>query len=172
MGPTFFNILKTTIARTTIVVKRSLMGIKSALNLCLLVIIIIMLQICDARLIFAGCLTKRISFVFLLPIDIPHNASAVEFKEIVDVAFNDVIGETTVKRSGDCHGYSWKVTWTTVGGDKSELVPDYSGLIGNEVNVTMATRQDGGVVFGPLTGEFLYLPEKSPQVCTFKYVFM
>ena len=50
------------------------------------------------------------------------------------------------------------------GGDKSEFTLKKNGLSGNNATVYFNTRQDGGIIFGPLTGEFLYLPEKSPQV--------
>ena len=82
-----------------------------------------------------------------------------------------MLGRVEVQRAGDCHGYNWTVIWKTVGGDKSELKLDKSDLMGPNVTVSVYTHQEGGIIFGPLTGEFLYLPERSPQVRYISIIF-
>ena len=53
--------------------------------------------------------------------------------------------------------------WSCRGGDKKKLLIQHK-VSGNEVNAQVRTIQDGGMVFGPLTGEFLHVAEKEPQV--------
>ena len=79
-------------------------------------------------------------------------------------------GELSVKRSGTCSGYYWDLEWIAIGGNKPELVADGSLLSGDSVTISVTTSQDGGVLMGPIPGEFLRLPEDKPQVSKQKFL--
>lgn len=70
-----------------------------------------------------------------------------------------------VARDGTCFGYCWTITWTSIGGDKKPLKFIDQSLDGLQIQTSVETLQDGGVLYGPLTGEFLQVAEQSPQVC-------
>jgi len=39
-----------------------------------------------------------------------------------------------------------------------------TSVVGASASVTVETVQDGGILYGPLTAEFLRVPKASPQV--------
>lgn len=85
-------------------------------------------------------------------------------KELLESEFKETLGIIDVMQEGSCAGYSWTVTWRSVGGDKAPLeVPEYS-LTGFDINVKVDTLQDGGITISPLTGEFLQVVKSSSQV--------
>lgn len=96
--------------------------------------------------------------------DIAVNTSEDEMKAILEGEFGREIGTVAVTRGGDCHGYNWYITFKTVGGDVEtmEVVGTSSDL---ETTVSVDTIQDGGIVYGPFTSDFLQLKKESPQVC-------
>ena len=69
----------------------------------------------------------------------------------------------SVTREGDCLGYKWQIKWSCKGGDKNELIIQHKAH-GNRVEAKVRTLHNGGMLFGPLTGEFLQVAEKTPQV--------
>ena len=77
------------------------------------------------------------------------------------------IGKVTVYRFGTCSGYEWEIFFDTVGGDLELMEVTSPAITGNSGSVTVETIQDGGILYGPLTGEFLRLPKSSPQVRSF-----
>ena len=74
-----------------------------------------------------------------------------------------VIGKLEVNRAGSCAGYNWNIEWKT-GGDKNTLEVVKNSLSGQNVQIQVETLKDGGMVYGPLTGEFLQVAETNPQV--------
>ena len=98
-------------------------------------------------------------------------------QQILWNSFGRVMGITDVQQFGDCKNRQWIVEWTSMGGDKRPLegvvlvsdltTPDSDNrisLLGLNASVEIETIQDGGVVVGPLTSEFLQTAETSPQV--------
>ena len=75
----------------------------------------------------------------------------------------DGIGCLSIEHSAKCNEYTWKITWSCKGGDKVQIEVDHR-LTGNEVDAYVTTHQDGGLLFGPLTSEFLHVAAKTPQV--------
>jgi len=84
-------------------------------------------------------------------------------KVILEGEFGPEIGTVAVTRGGDCHGYNWRITFKTFGGDVEtmEVVETSADL---ETSVSVVTIQEGGVIYGPLTSDFLQLKKESPQV--------
>ena len=102
-----------------------------------------------------------------LLLDIPHNATSYEMQRILQNSFGRAMGRVEVKQSGNCKSRQWIVEWISMGGDKSSFEVAASTndtLSGLNATVAIETIQDGGVVIGPLTGEFLQTAELSPQV--------
>ena len=62
--------------------------------------------------------------------------------------------------------YSWSVEWLCSGGDKNLIGFESHTLKGWEVEIGVVTegKREGGMLFGPLNGEFLQVAESSPQV--------
>ena len=73
-------------------------------------------------------------------------------------------GELSVKRSGTCSGYYWDIEWIAIGGNKPQMVADGSSLTGDSVTIFVVTKQNGGLLMGPIPAEFLRVPEEKPQV--------
>jgi len=86
----------------------------------------------------------------------------------MEVSFNkpsqQIAGHFEITRTGTCSGHHWHVKFVTVGGNKQTLEIVNSTLKGLDVVYSVETVQDGGMMFGPLTGEFLQTAEKKPQV--------
>lgn len=85
-------------------------------------------------------------------------------REQLEIAIHKTAGHLKVDRTGTCSGYKWQIHFLTVGGNKKTLEIVNSTLEGLEVTSSVSTIQDGGMLFGPLTGEFLQTAEKTPQV--------
>ena len=89
-------------------------------------------------------------------------------KTQLEMSFNkpsqQIAGHFVVTRTGTCSGYHWKCKFLTVGGNKQTLEIVNSTLKGLDVVYSVETIQDGGMLFGPLTGEFLQTAEEKPQV--------
>lgn len=85
-------------------------------------------------------------------------------KELLELEYKEAIGKVDVLQEGSCSGYSWTITWKTVGGDKVPLEVPENALIGFDIDIKLDTIQDGGITIGPLTGEFLQLMKDKPQV--------
>ena len=77
------------------------------------------------------------------------------------------IGEIGVKKSFSCTGARFEVTWIRNGGNKPQFEIDVTGLVGNQVTGDVETIQDGAIIYGPLSGEFLQLAKTTPQVWDF-----
>ena len=86
------------------------------------------------------------------------------FREQLEIAIHKTAGHLQVDRTGSCSGYKWQVKFVTVGGNKPTMEIVNSTLNGLDVRSVVSTIQDGGMLFGPLTGEFLQTAEKTPQV--------
>ena len=99
----------------------------------------------------------------LLLSDIPVDISAKDMKDRIEESTTK-IGKVSVYRFGTCSGYEWEVFFETVGGDVKPFQVIAPAVTGNSASVTVVTLQDGGILYGPLTGEFLRLPKTSPQV--------
>lgn len=101
-------------------------------------------------------------------VDIPSNSTEEDMLDMLEAKFNEnmhqTAGKLNVKREGTCFGYCWTITWISIGGDKQPLQMINQSLNGLEVSTSMDTIQDGGIMFGPLTGEFLQVAETTPQV--------
>ena len=80
------------------------------------------------------------------------------------MAFGEASGHLKINYKGSCRLHDWSIEWTSKGGDKQPLQLAKNNLFGSNVSVVIETVQDGGVVFGPLTGEFLQVAETTPQV--------
>lgn len=74
------------------------------------------------------------------------------------------IGKLQVKKSFTCTGSNFEITWVGIGGNKPELIVDASNLRGNQAVASVETTHNGGVIYGPLSGEFLHTAETKPQV--------
>lgn len=86
------------------------------------------------------------------------------FREQLEIAIHKTAGHVKVDRSGTCSGYKWQIQFVSVGGNKPTLEIVNNTLTGLNVKSGVTTIQDGGMLFGPLTGEFLQTAEKTPQV--------
>ena len=74
------------------------------------------------------------------------------------------MGEIHVKKSFSCTGARFDITWIRNGGNKPQFEIDISMLVGNQVTGHVQTIQDGGIIYGPLSGEFLQLAKSNSQV--------
>ena len=74
------------------------------------------------------------------------------------------IGEIRVQKTFSCTGAQFEITWIQNGGNKPQFEIDVTGLVGNQVTGYVVTVQDGGIIYGPLSGEFLQLAKATPQV--------
>lgn len=79
-------------------------------------------------------------------------------------AFGGSFGTVEILRAGTCHGYDWTLEWITIPGDVELLQVNSMTLTGPNPTVNVETIQDGGMVYGPLTGDLLQLQKSSPQV--------
>ena len=87
--------------------------------------------------------------------------SAIDLKNSLESVIKEKV---YVERSGTCSGYTWKITWVGVGGDKELLEVDGTKLMGILVSINSKELQFGGMIHGPLSGEFLQTAEKETQV--------
>ena len=69
-----------------------------------------------------------------------------------------------VSRSGGCSAYSYNFNWANRAGDQDQMGVDGTGVEGNNVQVLVQTRRNGGTWIRPLRGDMLRLPETEPQV--------
>ena len=99
--------------------------------------------------------------------EIAAEASEEEMREHIEIAIGKIAGHVQVTRTGGCSGYTWQVTFVSVGGNKAPLKIVNSTLTGLGVSSKATTIKEGGILFGPLTGEFLQLAKEKPQVPTF-----
>ena len=95
-------------------------------------------------------------------LDISLNVDAISLKKTLE----DYIPKAVfvVTGSTNCSRYEWRVEWFSGGGDKEPLQLIIDNVQGQGVLCNVTTIQDGGILFGPLPGEFLQLAEPNPQV--------
>jgi len=82
----------------------------------------------------------------------------------LSLAFGVASGHLEIIYKGACRLHDWSIEWASKGGNKQPLQVGKNNLVGSNVSVAIETIQDGGIVFGPLTGEFLQVAESAPQV--------
>lgn len=92
----------------------------------------------------------------------PADISSTELKEILESRLVG-IGDLRVDRGGNCYGYNWEIEWISHGGNKNEIMAT-NHLQGLDVQINVETLREGGIIFGPLTGEFLQVAMETPQV--------
>ena len=114
-----------------------------------------------AKLVYRLC--NYVFYSLFRLIDISVDISAKDMKDRIEEVTTK-IGKVSVYRFGTCSGYEWEIFFETVGGHVKTLQVISSSVTGNLPSVTVVTIQDGGILYGPLTGEFLRLPKSSPQV--------
>ncbi|XP_065660201.1 fibrocystin-L isoform X2 [Hydra vulgaris] len=94
--------------------------------------------------------------------DIPLNVDAITLKKILE----DIIPNTVflITSYNNCSFYQWRVEWFSGGGDRELLQLIADNIQGQDVLNNTIVIQNGGILFGPLPGEFLQLVEPNPQV--------
>ncbi|XP_066933159.1 fibrocystin-L-like [Clytia hemisphaerica] len=91
------------------------------------------------------------------------NISSIDLKKNIESQIEG-IGELKVQKSFTCTGAEFEITWIKNGGNKGQFEIDITNLIGHEKAGSVETLQDGGVIYGPLSGEFLQLAKSTSQV--------
>ncbi|XP_069121982.1 fibrocystin-L-like [Argopecten irradians] len=104
------------------------------------------------RLTFLGTTTPAI------PADIDTTGLAENLKSI------EGLNEATVTKEGDCANFNWFVTYNSLPGDQSLIQVDASSLTGESVSMVAKDATDGHVLFDPIPGELLRVPNAKPQV--------
>ena len=89
-----------------------------------------------------------------------------ELQEALEEDFEGIGCLKVVAALRTCHKYQWTVEWKCRGGDKKNMGFVDHTLTGYEleVKVDAVIKRNGGMLFGPLTGEFLQVAEETPQV--------
>ncbi|XP_052805044.1 fibrocystin-L-like isoform X2 [Mya arenaria] len=74
------------------------------------------------------------------------------------------IGSLSVKKVGTCAAFDLEVTFLTLPGDLPEMTVTYGNLEGVKARGSIRTDIDGGLYYGPLTGDMVSTVHDSPQV--------
>ena len=110
---------------------------------------------------FSSKLSNKFSLIKSIGLD--ANISSVDLKKNLESQIEG-IGELKVQKSFTCTGAEFEITWIKNGGNKGQFEIDITNLIGHEKAGSVETIQDGRVIYGPLSGEFLQLAKSTPQV--------
>jgi len=94
------------------------------------------------------------------------NISSVDLKKNLESQISD-IGVLKIKKTFTCTGAVFEISWIKNGGNKPQFQIDATKLAGNEADGIVNTEQDGGIIYGPLSGEFLQLAKTTSQVSLF-----
>ena len=97
------------------------------------------------------------------------NISSVDLKKNLESQISG-IGVLNIKKAFTCTGAEFEISWIKNGGNKPQFQIDASKLVGNEASGEVHTEQDGGIIYGPLSGEFLQLAKTTSQVCFFRTI--
>lgn len=74
------------------------------------------------------------------------------------------IGKLKVLKKFTCVSSELEIKWIEIGGNKPQFDVVPTRLIGINVSAVVETIHDGGIIYGPLSGEFFQTVENSPQV--------
>lgn len=85
-------------------------------------------------------------------------------KDSIEAGTSSKSGKLEVYRFGTCSGSIWEIFFKTLGGDVKPFEVTSTSISGASPSVTVETIQDGGILYGPLSAEFLRVPKESPQV--------
>nr|XP_047143668.1 fibrocystin-L-like isoform X2 [Hydra vulgaris] len=94
--------------------------------------------------------------------DIPLNVDVITLKKTLEDMIPNAV--FIVSSYNNCSYYQWRVEWFSGGGDKELLQLIIDNVRGQDVLNNTIVIQNGGILFGPLPGEFLQLAEPIPQV--------
>ncbi|XP_069115224.1 fibrocystin-L-like [Argopecten irradians] len=103
------------------------------------------------KLTFLGTTTPAI------PASIDTESLADNLKSI------EGLNEVTVTKEGDCANFNWFITYDSLAGDQSLIQVDASSLTGESVSMIARDVIDGHVLYDPIPGEFLRVPNAKPQ---------
>ena len=93
-------------------------------------------------------------------------ATAGQVKQTLQETFQD--GEISVKRDGDCRGYTWEVEWVQSGGDKPTMdVDDDNVKEFGDVSIQVTTVVQGGLDLSFIPGDMLRNTHTTPQLSLF-----
>ena len=96
-------------------------------------------------------------------LDLDSNISSIDLAAALESQIEGM-GALEIKKSFTCPGAEFEIKWIENGGNKPQFSINGDNLIGHEVNVTTETIQNGGIIYGPLSGEFMQLAKTTPQV--------